>query len=123
MRILQIPYGYLDPAVICFICIGVYTVRMSPFDVFLVLVYGLASDGLRLLRFELAPILIGFILGPMVEENFTRAMLIHQGDFVAMLQRPISETLLALTAALLLWTVWNGVRGRRREASAGLADD
>ena len=123
VRILKIPYGYLYPAIICFICIGVYSVRMSPFDVFMVLFFGLAGYGLRLLRFELAPILIGFILGPMVEENFTRAMLINRGDFMAMVQRPISGTLLVMTALLLVWTFWSMVRGRRREVHAGLAGD
>uniref|UniRef100_UPI003D6E16EF tripartite tricarboxylate transporter permease n=1 Tax=Pantanalinema rosaneae TaxID=1620701 RepID=UPI003D6E16EF len=121
VRMLKIPYGVLYPAVICFICIGVYTVRTSVFDVFVVLGFGLLGYVLRLLRFELAPILIGFILGPMVEENFKRAMLIFRGDFTRMLERPISGTLLAMTALLLLWTAWTIVRDRRRGASGGLA--
>lgn len=116
VRLLKIPYVILYPAVLCFICIGVYTVRTSVFDVFLVLLFGLLGYVLRLLRFELAPVLIGFILGPMVEENFKRAMLIFRGDFTRMVDRPISGTLLALTVLLLLWTVWTSVRSRRRAA-------
>ena len=123
VRILKIPYGILYPAVICFICIGVYTVRTSTFDVFLVLVFGLLGYGLRLLRFELAPILIGFILGPMVEENFTRAMLIYRGDFSALALRPISGTLLLLTALLLVWTAWTVARSHGREVRHGWAED
>jgi putative tricarboxylic transport membrane protein len=114
IRLLKIPYGLLYPAVICFICIGVYTVRTSVFDIYLVLLFGLMGYVLRLLRFELAPILIGFILGPMVEENFKRAMLIFRGDFTKMLERPISGTLLAMTVLLLLWTAWTMVRAKRK---------
>ena len=121
VRMLKIPYGVLYPAVICFICIGVYTVRTSVFDVFVVLGFGLLGYSLRLLRFELAPILIGFILGPMVEENFKRAMLIFRGDFSRMIERPISGTLLAMTAMLLVWTIWTVIRDRRRGISDRMA--
>jgi TctA family transporter len=127
VRLLKIPYGILYPAVICFICIGVYTVRSSTFDVALVLLFGLAGYILRLLRFELAPLLIGFILGPMVEENFKRAMLIYRGDFMALVERPISGTLLAMTAMLLVWSVWVMIRNRAERRAhprdIGQADD
>jgi TctA family transporter len=125
VRLLKIPYGILYPAVVCFICIGVYTVRTSAFDVVLVLLFGLAGYVLRLLRFELAPLLIGFILGPMVEENFKRAMLIYRGDFTEIMSRPISGTLLAMTALLLVWSVWVVWRARQvpRVPHVGHADD
>ena len=125
VRLLKIPYGILYPAVICFICIGTYTVRTSVFDVVLVLGFGLLGYALRMMRFELAPILIGFILGPMVEENFKRAMLIYRGDFGRIMERPISGTLLVMTALLLLWTVWTMWRNHRRGRilAAGLSDD
>ena len=127
VRLLKIPYGILYPAVICFICIGVYTVRSSTFDVALVLLFGLAGYVLRLLRFELAPLLIGFILGPMVEENFKRAMLIYRGDFTAMLERPISGTLLVMTGLLLIWSTYVIIRNRVRQSKpayeVGHADD
>lgn len=125
VRLLKIPYGILYPAVVCFICIGVYTVRTSAFDVVLVLLFGLAGYVLRLLRFELAPLLIGFILGPMVEENFKRAMLIYRGDFTEIMSRPISGTLLAMTALLLVWSVWVIWRARQvpRVPHVGQADD
>lgn len=120
IRVLKIPYDLLYPAILCLICIGVYTLRGNSFDIFLVLVFGLAGYVLRLLRFELAPILIGFILGPMVEENLRRAALIFRGDYTQFLTRPISGTILALTALLLAWTVWSMVRARRRRvAEAG----
>jgi TctA family transporter len=127
VRLLQIPYGILYPAVICFICIGVFTVRTSAFDVALVLLFGVAGYVLRLLRFELAPLLIGFILGPMVEENFKRAMLIYRGDFMTLLERPISGTLLVMTGLLLVWTAWVMIRNMRtrraRTTIVGQADN
>src|SRR3546814_21160397 len=100
-RVLQIPDRFLYPAVICLICIGVYSVRASTFDIGVVLLFGLIGYVLRLLRFELAPILIGFILGPMVEETLRRAMLIYRGDFFEIILRPISGTMLGVTALLL----------------------
>ncbi|WP_114965605.1 tripartite tricarboxylate transporter permease [Alkalilacustris brevis] len=114
VRVLKIPYAILYPAVICLICIGVYTVRNSVLDVGLVMMFGLLGYALRLMRFELAPILIGFILGPMVEENFRRAMQIYRGDWLVIASRPIAGTLLALTVLMLLWTLWSVVRRRRR---------
>ena len=114
IRVLKIPYRYLYPAIIVLICIGVYTVRETTFDVFLVVGFGFLGYILRLLKFELAPVLIGFILGPMIEENLRRAALIFRGDFTQFFTRPISGTLLGMTFALLLWTAWTIIKGRRR---------
>ncbi len=113
IRLLKIPYRFLYPAIICLICIGVYTVRGTTFDVFLVVGFGYLGYILRLLKFELAPLLVGFILGPMIEENLRRAAVIYRGDFVEFLVRPISGTLLAMTFGLLLWTAWTVVRNFR----------
>ena len=118
IRVLKIPYRFLYPAVLVLICIGVFSVRNSTFDVALVLFFGFLGYVLRLLRFELAPILIGFILGPMVEENFKRAMLIFRGDFTVMMQRPISGVVLTMTFLLLAWTVWKMVRTWRLKNAA-----
>lgn len=115
VRVLQIPYRLLYPAIICLICIGVYSVRTSVFDIGLVLLFGFAGYVLRLLRFELAPLLIGFILGPMIEENLRRAMLIYRGDITQIIQRPISGAVLALTLLLLVWTVWSILRSWRQK--------
>ncbi|WP_114965676.1 tripartite tricarboxylate transporter permease [Alkalilacustris brevis] len=118
IRLLQIPYTLLYPAILILICIGTYTVRNSAFDIMLVLLFGLLGYVLRTLKFQLAPILIGFILGPMIEENFKRAMLFSRGDFMTFLERPISGITLSLTAALLLWAVFKTLAGRRRAARA-----
>lgn len=117
VRLLKVPYHILYPAVVCFVCIGVYSVANSTFDVIMVILFGVLGYALRLLRFELAPVLIGFILGPMLEESFKRAMLIFRGDYMRLLERPISATLLALTALILLWTAWTVVRDYRKRPS------
>lgn len=106
VRVLKIPYHLLYPAVIVLICVGVYSFRGSGFDIAMVLMFGVLGFVLRSLRFEMAPLLIGFILGPMVEDNLRRAMLIFRGDFWAMVERPISGTLLLITAILLAYTAY-----------------
>jgi TctA family transporter len=121
IRVLKIPYSYLYPAIICLVCIGVYSVRSTSFDVALVLLFGVAGYVLRLLRFEPAPLLIGLVLGPMIEENLRRAMLLYRGDLTQILTRPISGSVLALTLMILVWTAWSMIRDRRRLAAGAPA--
>ena len=105
VRILHVPYRFLYPTILCLICIGVYSINNSVFDVGLVVVFGILGYLLKLLDFEPAPMLIGFILGPMVEQNFRRALVITQGDYIELLSRPITAFFLAATVILLLWMV------------------
>jgi putative tricarboxylic transport membrane protein len=72
---------------------------------------------MRVLGFEPAPLLIGFVLGPMIEENFRRAMLMARGDYLSLFDRPISATLLALSALLVLWAFYTTVRQAFRRPS------
>ena len=116
VRLLQIPYRILYPAILILICVGCYTIRSNVFDIFLVLVFGLLGFTLRKMRFQLAPVLIGFILGPMIEENFKRAMLYGRGDFTYLVQQPVSGVFLALTALLIGWAVYKTIRRRPRTA-------
>jgi TctA family transporter len=122
VKMLQIPANYLHPAIICFIFVGAYSINGSVFDVVLVLLLGIVGYGMRLVDLEPAPLLIGFILGPMLEENFRRAMLLARGDFLVILQRPISGTMLAMTVVLLLWFVVAAVRKTRSPAIVPPAD-
>lgn len=110
IRVLTIPYHILYPAIVMFVCIGVYGVNNNVFDVYAVLLFGVAGYVLRVLHFEPAPLLLGYVLGPMLEENFRRAMLLSRGDFQTFIDRPISMWVLILTAALLVWGVWSSVR-------------
>ncbi|GHU31622.1 hypothetical protein AGMMS50256_20400 [Betaproteobacteria bacterium] len=110
VNILRIPYRLLYPLIISFVCIGVYSVNYSTFDVWLVLVIGAVGYVMRQFDFEPAPLLIGYILGPLLEVNFRRAMITSYGDFFAMFQRPISGTLLAVAAILLVVTLYSNFR-------------
>ncbi|GHU04689.1 hypothetical protein FACS1894158_05510 [Betaproteobacteria bacterium] len=114
VNMLRIPYRFLYPMILTFICLGVYSVNYSTFDVWLVLVIGIVGYGMRLLDFEPAPLLIGYILGPILEENFRRTMIVSYGDVFAMFQRPISGTLLAMGGLLLVITLYSNFRGRKK---------
>ncbi len=110
VRLLKIPYHFLYPAIVVLICIGVYSISNNVFDVGLALFFGFVGYGMRLLGFEPAPLLIGFVLGPMMEENLRRAMLLARGDYLVLFQRPISATLLILAFLLLAWALWATLR-------------
>lgn len=112
VRVLTIPYHILYPAIVMFICIGTYAVNNNIFDVYAVLVFGIAGYVLRVLDFEPAPLLLGYVLGPMLEENFRRAMLLSRGNMATFIDRPISMWVLVLTAVLLVWGIWSSLRHR-----------
>jgi putative tricarboxylic transport membrane protein len=115
VRLLKIPYQLLYPAIIVLICVGTYTIRSSTFDIMLVLVFGFAGYALRQMGFQLAPVLIGFILGPMIEEYFKRAMLFAHGDFAEVMQRPLAGVILALSALMVAWAVYRTIRPKGAE--------
>ncbi|AMG86950.1 tripartite tricarboxylate transporter permease [Bordetella parapertussis] len=112
VRVLTIPYHVLYPAIVMFICIGTYAVNNNVFDVYAVLVFGIAGYILRVLGFEPAPLLLGYVLGPMLEENFRRAMLLSRGSLQTFIERPISMWVLLLTVFLLAWGMWSSLRQR-----------
>ncbi|SMQ85449.1 TctA family transporter [Devosia lucknowensis] len=118
VRLLMIPYHLLYPAVLMFICIGTYTVSNSAFDVWLVVCFGMLGYLMRIFDWPAAPLLLGFVLGPLMEEHFRRSMLMSRGNFSTFIDRPISATVLAITAALLVWTVYSAIRNRRSKLSA-----
>lgn len=116
IRLLAVPYHLLYPAILMFVCIGVYSVNNSAFDVFLVMLFGALGYAMRLLEFQPAPLLLGFVLGPLMEENLRRTLLISRGDFLVFLQRPICAVIMVLTAALLAWAFYDGMRKPRKPA-------
>ncbi|HKO87331.1 MAG TPA: tripartite tricarboxylate transporter permease [Burkholderiales bacterium] len=116
IKLLTIPYRLLYPAILTFCCIGVYTLNNSSFDVFLMAVFGVLGYVCIKLECEPAPLIIGFILGPMMEENLRRAMLISRGDATVFFTRPISATLLAVAVLLLLVIAAPSIRKKREEA-------
>ena len=100
VRLLRVPYRLLFPAILMFCCIGVYSINNAPFDVVMTAASS-ALVGYWLVKhdFEPAPMLLGFVLGPLMEENLRRAMLIARGDPSTFITRPISGGLLAVAAA------------------------
>lgn len=107
VKLLSIPYHLMFPTIILFTCIGVYSTDNNSFDVLVLLAFGIIGYLMALLRFEPVPVLLGFILGPMLEENFRRTLLLSRGDFDVFLERPITATALAVCLFLLIWTVWS----------------
>jgi TctA family transporter len=101
VRLLSVPYRLLYPAIVLFCCIGVYTLSNNTFDVYLVLLFGAAGYLLGKVGCEPAPMLLGFILGPMMEEFFRRALILSRGDFMVFVERPISAGLLAGAIVLI----------------------
>lgn len=115
VRILLIPYKYLYPSMLFFICIGVYSVNNSAFDVLLVLLFGMLGYAMLKLDLPAAPLLLGVVLSPILENNLRRAMLISGGDPMTFLERPISAGFLVGALIVLLLSV-RAFRKSRRAA-------
>ena len=115
VRLLRVPYRLLYPAIMLFCCIGVYSLSNQMMDVVLTAAFGLLGYLFVKLDCEPAPLLLGFILGPMMEENLRRAMLISRGDWSVLVTRPLSLTLLLVAAVLLLMIIAPAVRKTREE--------
>jgi TctA family transporter len=116
VRLLKVPYRLMYPAILLCTCIGVYSIRNSPFDVATMVAFGALGYGMRLLGFPAAPLLLGFVLGPIMEEHFRRAMLLSRGDFMTFFERPISGTIMAIVAVILLWGLWGTLKELRRRS-------
>jgi putative tricarboxylic transport membrane protein len=119
VRLLRIPYKHLLLAILLFCCIGAYSVANSWIDVVFCAGFGVVGYVFRKLNCEPAPLLLGFVLGPMLEENFRRAMVLSRGDPAVFVQSPISLAFLLLALAILVISGLPSI-ARRRE---GLAED
>ena len=115
VRLLTIPYYVLFPAILVFSAIGVYSVNSNAFDLFTVAVFGALSYVLIKLGGEPAPLLLGFVLGPMLEENLRRAMIISRGDPTVFLTRPLSAALILLAMVVLVIVLLPSVAKKREE--------
>ena len=116
VKLLTVPYRFLYPAILVFCCIGVYSVSSSSFDVLLTAGFGLLGYVFHKLGCEGAPLLLGFVLGPMMEENFRRALLISRGDFTVFVTRPISLGLLLAAAVLVVMVALPSIKAKREVA-------
>ncbi len=119
VRLLRVPYRLLFPAILLFCGIGVYSVHNSTFDVLMTALFGLVGYILAKLRCEPAPLVLAFVLGPLMEENLRRALQLSHGDATVFLREPISLGLLVVTLILLLATTVPGLRRVRATAFAG----
>jgi putative tricarboxylic transport membrane protein len=95
----------LFPSILFFCCIGTYSVNNNLDDVFITAAFGFMGYMFVRLDLDAAPLMLGFILGPMLEENFRRALLLSRGSFGAFFTRPISGSLLGLIAVFILWQI------------------
>src|SRR5215831_18021915 len=116
VRLLRVPYRLLYPAIIVFCCIGAYTINSKPFDAFVMAFFAVFGYAALKLDCEPAPLILGFVLGPMMEENLRRALLISRGDPMVFLQEPISLAFLVVAAGLLALIAAPAIRLKREEA-------
>jgi TctA family transporter len=115
IRLLTVPYRFLYPAILVFMGIGVYGLSNSPFDVLLMAIFGILGVIFVKLECEPAPLILGYVLGPMMEENLRRALLIAQGDPTVLITRPISAGFLIAAVILLVIVLAPAIRRKREE--------
>jgi TctA family transporter len=116
IRLLAVPYRLLFPAIFVFCCIGVYTVDGKIFDVYAIVVLSALAYVLLKLDCEPAPLILGFILGPLMEENLRRSLMIAFGDMTVFVTRPISAAFLIASVALLVVIALPTLRAKREQA-------
>ncbi|WP_119153105.1 tripartite tricarboxylate transporter permease [Caldimonas tepidiphila] len=116
IKLLTVPYRFLFPAILLFCCIGTYTLNNNNFDVYMTVLFGLIGYIFYKLSCEPAPLLLGFILGPMMEENLRRALLLSRGDWTAFISRPLSAGLLIAAALMIVIVMLPNIRNKREMA-------
>jgi TctA family transporter len=116
IKLLSVPYRWLFPAIVLFCAIGVYSTNNNTWDIWMVAAFGAVGYTFIKLGLEPAPLLLGFILGPMMEENLRRALLLSRGDWSVFVTRPLSASLLVAALALLVVVTLPAVKSKREEA-------
>ncbi|WP_457330725.1 tripartite tricarboxylate transporter permease [Rhizobacter sp. P5_C2] len=116
IKLLTVPYRFLFPAITLFCCIGVYTLNNNTFDVYMTAAFAVVGYLFYKLSCEPAPLLLGFILGPMMEENLRRALLLSRGDWGTFFVRPLSAGLLAAAALMIVIVLLPSIKSKREEA-------
>jgi TctA family transporter len=115
VRLLRVPYRYLFPAILTFMAIGVYSVNNLDLDLYMTIFFGLMGYLFMKLKCEPAPLILAFVLGPLMEENLRRALLISRGDPTVFFTRPISAAFLVVAALLLVVMILPAVRKKREQ--------
>ena len=122
LSVFKIPYKVLFPAILFFCCIGTYSINNNLDDVFITVAFGALGYLFMRLEMDPSPLMLGFILGPMLEENFRRSMLLSRGSFEVFINRPISGTLISLIAAFILWQTVSFFRQRGKAKELAVAE-
>jgi putative tricarboxylic transport membrane protein len=115
VRLLKVPYRLLFPAIVLLCCIGIYSVNNSPIEVVMTAGFGLFGYALYKFGLEPAPLLLGFVLGRLMEEKLRQALVISRGSFMTFVERPLSGTLLVITLLLLVIAVLPSISRSRDE--------
>ncbi|MDR7299278.1 TctA family transporter [Pelomonas aquatica] len=116
IKLLTVPYRFLFPAIVVFCCIGTYSLNNNNFDVFMTAGFALLGYVFYKLSCEPAPLLLGFILGPMMEENLRRALLLARGDWSTFMTRPLSAGLLIAAVLMIVVVMLPSIKSKREEA-------
>ena len=116
IKLLTVPYRWLFPSIVLFCAIGVYSTNNNTWDIWMVALFGIIGYIFIKLGTEPAPLLLGFILGPMMEEYLRRALLLSRGDWSVFLTRPLSAGLLAASVLLLVVVLMPSIKAKREEA-------
>jgi TctA family transporter len=111
-----VPYRWLFPAIVLFCAIGVYSTNNNTWDIWMVAIFGFIGYIFIKLGAEPAPLLLGFILGPMMEENLRRALLLSRGDWSVLVTRPLSASLLGAALLLVVIVALPSIKRKREEA-------
>jgi len=115
VSLLRVPYRLMYPAILLFCCIGVYSLNSSVFEVLLAAGFGILGFALLQWGFEMTPLLLGFVLGPLMEENLRRAMRYAQGDPMVFIERPLSGALVGASVLMLLVVLLPMIRRKRKD--------
>jgi TctA family transporter len=116
IKLLTVPYRFLYPAILSFCCIGLYSLNNNNFDVFMAAIFGIIGVVFYKLGCEPAPLLLGFILGPMMEENLRRALLLSRGDWTTFMSRPLSAGLLIASVLMIVIVMLPSIKKQREQA-------
>lgn len=117
VKLLSVPYKFLFPAIVGMICLGVYSINRSTLDIGIALLFGLLGYGMRALRFDPASILLGLVLGPLLEENLRRAMIMSHGSLKILIERPIAAGLLICALLMVVWTIVSAIKAKNAAGS------
>lgn len=110
VRLLTIRYERLYPAILVLVCIGVYSVTNTTFNVWVVVAFGALGTLMHAASLPAPPLLLGFVLGPLMESHFRRALSISKGNYLTFIERPISGIIMAIALCLLALTIYSGLR-------------